>query len=291
MPVVTAADPKATQVIGENTTVHTQAPLPTTPTRQIDKREETQAPEDTMAPQLAKLAQQERMFREQQRTAKEALAAERAAFAQEKAEAEKVKAWKGKFGEDPWSALIEAGYSPEQATELMLNQPKAQDVQLTRLQQELLAVKQAQEQTQTQLKQAEQLRYEQAKKQIGNEVKLLVDSDVQFETIKAMDAQDAVTELIEQTFNDEGILMSISEAADAVETYLVEEAYRLSQLKKVQSRLNVQSPQLSQAKTQPVSSQKTPSPMTTLTHGQTVSPSKPMTARERAIAAFMGNKT
>lgn len=226
-------------------------------------------------------------MREQQRRERELLASERAAIAAEKAEVEQIKAWKSKFSTDPWSALMEAGYSPEQATELILNQPKSQDIQLSRVQQELQALKASHEKTAQEIKETQQQQYEQAKKQIGNEVKMLVDSDPEFETIKAMDAQSAVTELIEMTFNETGILMTIDEAAKEVEEHLVEEAAKLAQLNKIKSRFGTQASAPEQ-KQQPMQKQ---GGIQTLTNRTAMAQSKPMSARERAIAAFMGKQT
>lgn len=286
MAIITPHDPKTHVQMSSAGSV---APRPTETrqggtvegTTQVPPKEVTEAPKEAPDPKLLALAQREKQIREAQRKEKEALAAEKAAIEAQKAEIEQVKAWRAKFASDPWSALIEAGYSPEQATELMLNQPKSQDVQLQKLQSELQSLRTEHEKTAQAMKDAQAQQYEQAKKQIGNEVKLLVDSDPEFETIKAMDAQDAVTEYIEAMFNETGVLLPIDRAAREVEEYLLNEAERLASIKKLQARLNP--PQEQKAPT----TQKLPG-QTTLTNRVTAPAGKPQSARERAIAAFMG---
>lgn len=283
MAIVTAHDPKAPQVVGapDVRQKYVTETLLKPPTEEASTPPEAAKPD----PKLVALANKERAMREQQRQASEKLAAERAAIAAEKAEIEQVKAWKNKFSTDPWAALIEAGYSPEQATELILNQPKSQDVQLTKVQQEIQALKAAHEQATQQMKDAQQQQYEQAKKQISNEVRLLVDSDQEFETIKAMDAQDAVTELIEMTFNESGVLMPIEQAAKEVEEHLLEEAMKIASISKIKSRFGTQP--TAEQKMTPTQKQQT---IQTLTNRTATTQSAPKSARERAIAAFMGKQ-
>jgi hypothetical protein len=89
-------------------------------------------------------------------------------------------------------------------------------------------------------------------------------------------------ELIERTFKQYGVLLSVEDAAKQVEDYLVEEAFKLTKLKKIQQRLApAQKPV--EAKLEP---QKQPQTLKTLTNA--VSSSGRVSVRERAIAAFKG---
>lgn len=194
---------------------------------------------------------------------------------------------RSKLKEDPWSVLQAEGMDYDQLTQQLLAQPqdpatKAMLAKIKQLEQKQVDAERVQaENTQAQ--------YAQALKQISNDVKLLVDSDPEYESIKANGQAgiDAVTELIEQTFNKEGYLMDHAEAAKKIEDYLVDEGFKMAQLKKVQARLapKVETPKPIE-KTRTVTS--TP---TTLTHNMQSSTPKgndSKSRRERAIAAFLG---
>jgi aspartokinase len=122
-------------------------------------------------------------------------------------------------------------------------------------------------------------------------VKHLVDKDPEFESIKESQAYDAVVELIEQTFNTEGRLMSVAEAAKEVENHLVEQAFKMSQWKKVQARMQpkVEAPQEVQ---KPQTMEPKPA-IRTLSNDLTQQSSGRMTEKQRiarAMAAFNGQK-
>lgn len=129
--------------------------------------------------------------------------------------------------------------------------------------------------------------YEQAVKQLTRDVRLLVDSDDQFETIKATKSEEAVVELIKTTYNEDGILLTAQEAAKQIEEYLLNDAVSLAKLKKVQSKLAPPVAEASQAKKIQVSQQPQISTRT-LTNAitQQSTNSKGPSARDRAIAAF-----
>ena len=115
---------------------------------------------------------------------------------------------------------------------------------------------------------------------IEADVNLLVDSDPEFETIKATNSSQEVVRLIERVFNEEGTILSVEEAAKTVENALLEQTIkqmqRLNQVKKIQSKL---APALVAEKlTTPAK------PGKTLTNAMGVS--RQLTARERAILAF-----
>jgi hypothetical protein len=307
MPLVTPANLNAPQKVGAGpmpvapklVSQEPQAQGQTPDLRQTDTSEKStqasaeetktpQAPVDPLAPKFAALAKKEQALRAQMR----AMEAKEQAIKANEAEIEKAKAWQAKLTQDPWSVLMEAGLSPERATEIILNQPKPEDLKYSQIQSELQALKQAQEQAQKNAEAQRQQQYEQAKKQIGNEVKALVETDSNFETVKAMDAHDAVVELIESVFNEDGYLMPVHEATQAVEDYLAEEALKLAQLKKIQSKLNVPPAQPQAEKS--VAPQNQKSPIQTLTNRVTQSSTKPLSSkdrRERAIKAFMGQLT
>jgi hypothetical protein len=251
--------------------------------------------QELVSPRFAALARQQKAFRQQQKAFEE----QRKAFETEKsarqAEIEQAMSWKTRLTQDPLSVIQEAGLSYDQLTNAILNQPSPQDLQFQKLQQELQALKASQEQSLTKIEQAQKQQYEEAKNQIRNDVSSLVDADESFETIKAMNAQEAVVELIEQIYNQEGNLLSIEEAAKEIEEHLVEEAMKLAQLKKIKSKILPPQPQVLEGTQEAAPQQQPQKPlMNTLSNRMVQSPAKPMTSRERrerAIAAFMGKLT
>lgn len=147
--------------------------------------------------------------------------------------------------------------------------------QLKLQQEELQKSKNLQEESQKQ-------QYNQAVAQIRSDVRSLVQSDPSFETVRETNSINDVVELIERTFNEEKRLMTIDEAAQAVEDYLVDETMKLVKLSKIRSKLNpparTSAPQQAGESKQPQSK--------TLTN--TMSSSKPLSARERAVLAMQG---
>lgn len=217
---------------------------------------------------------------------RKALLAEKEALQKKIAEYETGYIPRTRLKEDPYAALEEAGVDYSLLTEQLMSQPqdpasRAMMAKIKELQAKIDGVsKSAQEQQQNQ--------YNEALKQIDNEAKLLIDSDERFETIKAKNMHEAVTELIKETFDSEGRLMDVEEAAQQIEDYLVEEGYSFAQLKKVQAKL-------APKPVEPEQTQQTQKPaITTLTNRvEQEQPKQRLSDKERrarAIAAMRGEK-
>lgn len=251
------------------------------------------APQETQStpdPRMDRYLQKEKQLRKMQQE----LLAERESLKSKETEYSTNYVQKQKLLEDPLSVLNEAGISYDKLTEMLLAQPNANDpatkamlTKLRQLEEKQLAMEKAAQEAQSK-------QYQDAVKQIGNEIKLLVDGGSEFETIKELGLYDAVTELIEQTFNTEGHLMDINEACTQVENHLLEEAVRMSQLKKVQSKLAPKAPEA----TVPPVVQKKDSPaitstLRTITNNIPAKPAGRTSEKERiarAMAAFRGEK-
>lgn len=196
-------------------------------------QEAAKAP-DTIPPHVAAaMARKEKELRAQKRQ----FEAERQQLLAEKAELEKIKAWQQRLKDDPLTVLSDAGIDYDQLTQAVLQQGDPNSIALRRLQQEILALKQSQSQTIEQSQKIQEQQYEQAKRQIRREVDAVVASDPTFEVIQAAGYQDAVVELIEQTFNDEGYVMNVEDAAREVANAAIEEAVKLAKLQAIQQRL------------------------------------------------------
>lgn len=285
MPVVSTAAQNSAPALAEkqpHVGSGAQAAAPEAP-----EADQKPAAADPLAPKFAALARREKALRA------ERLAIERDR-AQWKADQEAQKTSfipKARFKEDTWGALEEAGLTYEQLTDLALSNPNSSDPMIREMQRQIKAVKDAQEKTTSQLADSQKAQDEQARKLIRNEVKLLVDANEDFETIRAMDAHDSVVELIEAVLEDQGTLMDVSDAAKEIEDYLFEEqAMKIAKLKKVQSKFAPQpQPQQAAEPQKQVPPQKPQ--VQTLSHRISEGAPKPMSAkerRERAILAFRG---
>ncbi len=129
--------------------------------------------------------------------------------------------------------------------------------------------------------------YQAAIKQISNDVNSLVKSDPSYEAIRATKSQKDVVELIEETFKADGVVMSVEEAAKEVEEYLSEQLSNYAnQIKKIRARIAPEPTKVSS----PVQEQAQPKQpqMKTLTNAN--STTRRLSARERAVAAFKGEK-
>lgn len=258
-------------------------------------------PQETITPEISKVNPQDESFARKERQIRQmqkALQAEKAAWQKERQTQEQEYKTnyisKNRVKEDPLSVLSEAGISMEELNTILMNAPNSNDPTVRALRAEMKAIKDAQVAQQTATEQAQNQQYEQAVKQIGNEAKLLIDSDPEFETIKGEGMHEAVVELIVETWNTENRLMDVREAALEVENYLVDQGVKFSKYGKVQAK---QKPVDTAAQTP--AEQKTPTKkqepvsvqLKTLTNSMPTSPSKKTAEAERkarAIAAFQG---
>jgi transcriptional regulator len=242
--------------------------------------------ETTADPRMDRYLQKEKQLRRMQQE----LAAERDSFKSKETDYTTNYIQKQKLLEDPLSVLNEAGISYDKLTEMLLSQPNANDPATKAILSKLQALEAKQASIEKAAQEAQSKQYQDAVKQINSEIKMLVDGSTDFETIKELGLHEAVTELIEQTFQTDGTLMDIREAAEQVENHLLEEAVRMSQLKKVQGRLAPKAPEVPEQnvaqKTQQATSQ-----LRTLTNNIPTKPAGRSTEKERmarAMAAFKG---
>lgn len=194
---------------------------------------------------------------------------------------------RSKLKRDPLQALAEAGVTYEELTQQILNQgnrdPRT-DAHIEELRNEIKALRQANEETKQSMTQKQTADYNAAVKQIEVDVKNLVKMDPYFETIKSTNSMSDVVELITATYEKDGVLLSVEDAAKEVEDYLVDEAMKLTRIGKIKQRLAAST-------TAKVSQEQTPAPkkqtqMKTLTNA--ASTTRQLSAKERAILAFRG---
>lgn len=246
--------------------------------------------------QYAQLARQTKVFRAQQAAAKAEQTAFRAEQAAFKAEQEKAKVDlqsqyvpKERITKETLKVLQEQGLTMEQITNMALNQPDPAEHRLMSIIEEqnakIAALQAGQESTKKSFEDQQRQSYTQAVNMIRNETTQLVSSDPAFETIKATNSVEDVVELITKTFEKDGRMLTVQEAADAVEDYLVEEALKIAKLSKIQQRLKpTAAPAKAAAAPAPTGAPKT----ATKTLTSSMNNSRPLTAKERAILAFKG---
>lgn len=269
-------------------TINPATPVPAAPSS--DLKPSSAAETAPANPQNEMFARKERQIRKMQQE----LARERQTLEAKQKSYDTDYVPKSRLKEDPWSVLQEAGLDYDQLTQQMLTRPN--DPLTKSMYDKIRAMEQKLVDSETKAQQDTQAQYTQALKQISTEVKMLVDENPEYESIKAAGMHEAVTELIRETFDTDGYLMDIAEAAKEVENHLLDEAVKLSKLPKVQQRLQPKPEETAAV----VNAQAAPKWKPTATAPLTITNRMQAPAstgnserdrRARAIAAFNAKKT
>jgi len=148
---------------------------------------------------------------------------------------------------DPLRALEDMGLSYDKLTELALNDGKLTPEMQMRLMREELEgdYKKKFEELENRLlekeRSDEQRRYDDIQRGFQNEIEDFVESNPdRYELIQANEANDIIYDVIEEHYNDTGRILDIEEAAEAVESYLEEEAEKLLSLGKLRSKFGIE---------------------------------------------------
>jgi len=283
-------------VVQTNNNVEAQEATPEPPkeTKQESKVEqETQLSNS----QLAILARKERAIRAQLQQQKQAVEAERKQWQQEKTQLEqRLKELetgyipKASLKQEALEAIRRGELSYDEVTQEVMNPTDPRITATIRSLEERLAAqdrKLAAYEKSTQ--EASNQQYQAAVKQIETDVRNLVKTDNSYEAIRFTRSEKDVVDLIEQTYKEEGYVMTVEEAAQEVENYLVEEASKLARLEKIKKRITPTATPTKEAgakqdtKPQPQQQQQQ---MKTLTNQ--ASSSRKLSGRDRAILAFKG---
>ncbi len=196
--------------------------------RQEQQIEETKPKEVTLSPQLTALARKEAKFRQQE----QAFKAEQAKLEAERAEIAKMKDLKTKLESKDYSILDELGVSYEEWTNYLINKGEAQkpEVQaIKKLEDEIKGIKTANEQQVSK-------QYEATVNQYKRDIKNAVESNPEFDSIKARAAEEHVLQHILDTFNEDGEILSVDQACKEVENAILEEAEEFLKLSKIQAK-------------------------------------------------------
>jgi len=257
-----------------------------------------QAEEPAISSQYAVLARKEKAFRQKVQQQEAALRAEKEAIEKAKSELKSKEVDyqtnyipKNRLTEDTIGTLLEAGISYDQITQLMLSQPTQQDpatkLAIARLEAKLNSQNETIENARKAAEESQKNQYKEAVKQISREAKELVRLDPQYEAIRETGSIGDVVELIEKTFNEEGYLLTVEDAAREVEEHLVEQLSKYTRkINKLRQKFNPQpkAAPASQSAQSPAKQQSQPAK--TLTNA--LGASGKLSARERAVLAFKG---
>lgn len=265
-------------------------------TEQTTTTPEKPKEDPALSRQFAQLARQERALRAKAQQQEQALQVrEQALKAKEEQLAAKDTQYRDgyisrdRLKQDALSVLDEAGVSYDELTQQIISrQPTDPRVTATisKLEAKIAQLEANNEASQTSFKEQQQANYQAAVKQIKQDAVNLVKSNPQeYEAIAKKGTVKDVVELIERTFQKDGTVLSVEEAAQAVENELIEEALKYQELTKIKQRMTKASA-TSTSSIQKTQAQQTQTPMKTLTNA--TSSTRPLTVRERAIAAMEG---
>lgn len=291
-----ALQPQPAEIIAKN--ADSEAVVEDTPAQveETEKPQEKKQEDPALSRQFAQLARQERALRQKTQQQQiefqkqqDAFKVERAAFEAKMKDYETGYISKSQFKADPLSVLANEGVSYDELTQQILNQqPTDPRVQATinRLESKIKQLEEGAENAQKSYTEQQQQAYQSAVKQIEVDARNLIRHDPNFETIKATGSVKDVVELITETYNKDGVLLSVEEAAQEVENYLVDEAMKVTRIGKIKKRLEESNASANKApqKTQAQPQQK--QTMKTLTNA--TSSQRQLSAKERAILAFKG---
>jgi hypothetical protein len=277
----------------------------TQPAEKPSTEAKTSTEDPSLSSKFAVLARKEKAFRAKvqaqqaaEKSKEDALKAREEALKAKESEYQNNYIQKDRLSTDPWTVLQEMGIGYDQITQLALNTPNqdpATKLALQKLEAQLEAERKAREDDRKANQEASQRQYQQALNQIKRDTISLVKSNPDFETIKETGSEGDVVDLIEKTYKEDGILLTVDEACKEVEDYLVEEATRLARIKKIQARLSPAkdvAPKAPESKSidQALANQKDSERPVTKTLTNQMSTTKRLSARERAIAIMEGRK-
>lgn len=233
----------------------------------IDDQADNPEATGPISPQFAALAKQRRSLQVKERE----LTEREKALSNPTADQDSIS--KARLLEKPLDVLLEAGVTYEQLTEAILaNQGNSE---INSLKAELEDLRKGVDQKLTD-------RDAQAERQVlaemRKEAEQLVAEGEDFELVRGMGKIPDVMKLIERTYRESGEVLDVKEALGLVEKELLAEAEKIAGYKKVRSQFIPQTPQMQRHQG-----------MRTLTNRDTAS--VPMSAKQRALAAFHGTLT
>jgi len=189
------------------------------PTEENPKTEES----ITLSPKVSALARKE----QQQRQREAALREREKALEAKLADAEKFAQLKSKLAAKDYTAVDELGLNYEEFVKHELGkQPVSpEEERVRKVEQELAAFKKAQEEKVIQEYQANQVLWK-------NEITKVVKDNDEFSTIRELEAEDLVLQHVNESFDEDGVELTVEQAAKEIEEALIERAKKFANLSK-----------------------------------------------------------
>jgi len=226
-------DPKGTTTVTGSERVKPESEAASEPEaenkdpKQVDNPEEEKKPEEsvTLSPKISAIARKEQA----QRQREQALKQREKDLADKLAKAEKYDQLRQKLDAKDYSAADELGMSYEEYTQYLLNKQAGADPteqRFRKIETENEALKHALEEKETEEYQANQALWKEA-------IEKAVAGSDEFSTIRELKAEGAVLQHINDSFEEDGVELTVEQAAKEIEDALVKRAEKLSSISKL----------------------------------------------------------
>lgn len=237
-------------------------------------------PDKSASKYIAELARKEKEFRARE----EALKSRESEWHSKEKEYQTKYISKDMLKSNPYAALTESGLNEEEVMSMLMNPPNQTDLKIKTLESRIESLMKSLEERDSKAQESTTAAYQKALDSIRSDAKDLVEASEEFEVIKASgeDGIEAVVRYIEDEFKKSGKQIPVDKAAAAIEEQFLEHALKFAQLNKIKQKTLGEVTQPETGKQQGLNQTKT------LTHQNTTTTAKPLSARERAIAAFKG---
>lgn len=181
-----------------------------------------------LSPKLTAIARKEQA----QRAKEKAFAEKERSFGEKMSDAEKFHALKKRLSDKDYSALDELGISYEEYVKHEINKESSKDpaaLKVKELEERLEALQKAQEEKEVSDYETNQSLWKQ-------EIKKTVDENPEFSTIKDLDAYDIVLQHVNDSFEEDGVELSVDQAAKEIEEALVAKAEKFASVTKIKNK-------------------------------------------------------
>lgn len=262
-----------------------QSPEPKTPVQNDDQSASQQY--QLLARKERQLRQQSQQQAQQIKDKEQKWASEKATLEARLAELEKNTISRQRLKDNTFDVLNDEGISYDTVTQQAIdaqNKNPRYESYIQKLEAKIAKLEQDSTRRDTEAQETSKQQYSAAIKQITTDATQLVDTDPNFEMIKATNSVRDVVELIEATYKEEGRVMTVEEAAEEVEKYLLDESIKLANTKKVKDRMTAKPAAKPESQETQVTTQQQPSK--TLTNA--TSSTRKLSNVERAKLAFRG---
>jgi hypothetical protein len=181
-----------------------------------------------LSPKLTAIARKEQA----QRAKEKAFADKERSFSEKMSDAEKFHALKKRLADKDYTALDELGISYEEYVKHEINKESSKDpaqAKVKELEERLEALQKAQEEKEVQDYETNQSLWKQ-------EIKKAVDENPEFSTIKDLGAYEIVLQHVNDSFEEDGVELTVEEAAKEIEEALVAKAEKFASVTKIKNK-------------------------------------------------------